>query len=320
MVKFDRASLLLALCVTVIISPYMPLSQCFYLPPKPVPPTKPLLQCANLPFKPGTPMKPLSQSANLPPIKRPEILSRKMQTWKNLFNEIAENVCDPKQEIWKNQIIKIAENICNPMQEVLLRSDITDAVGYLYDKEPDFRSFQKRICKDVETPSPKIKKSNYPPTSEEERQLEDEFLRRRVRERVENDDDEVSNIYRRDDTTHNKRQRKELKIGENEKLEECIMQWSSTISMTNEETEHRMLYLKEKLAHIQEKSSNHEGTSEVTSLDPYSYMECLNILNNMEGVSNEIYMKTIKAFKDSDFRITFVMMPKIRRGHILELL
>ncbi|XP_022857866.1 uncharacterized protein LOC111378826 isoform X1 [Olea europaea var. sylvestris] len=175
MAKFHRASLLLALCVTVIISPYMPLSQCFYLPPKPVPPMKPLLQCANLPFKPGPPMKPLSQSANLPPIKRPEILSRNMQTWKNLFNEIAENVCDPKQEIWKNQIIKIAENICNPMQErveqdserscslkcetcrqVLLRSDITDAVGYLYDKEPDFRSFQKRICKDVETPSPKV--------------------------------------------------------------------------------------------------------------------------------------------------------------------
>lgn len=78
MAKFHRASLLLALCVTVIISPYMPLSQCFYLPPKPVPPMKPLLQCANLPFKPGPPMKPLSQSANLPPIKRPEILSRKV--------------------------------------------------------------------------------------------------------------------------------------------------------------------------------------------------------------------------------------------------
>lgn len=37
----------------------------------------------------------------------------------------------------------------------------------------------------------------------------------------------------------------------------------------------------------------------------------LNISNNMEGVSNEVYMKAIKA--DPDFRMTFVMMPEMRR-------
>ncbi|CAA3016758.1 Hypothetical predicted protein [Olea europaea subsp. europaea] len=260
------------------------------------------------------------------------------QIWKN---QIIKNICNPKQEgrvttfiincllrfLWNYSIQRVEQDSerscglkCETCREALLRSDISDAIGYLSDKEPDFRSFQKRMCKDVETPSPKIKKSNYPPTSKEERQQEDEFSGRRVRERVENDDDKVSNIYRRDDSTPNKRQRKELKIGEDEKLEECIAQWSSTVSVTNEETEHRMLYLKEKLPRIQEKSSNHEGNSEVTSLDPYSYMECLNILNNMEGVSNDVYMKTIKKFKDSNFRITFVMMPEIRRRPILELL
>jgi len=79
------------------------------------------------------------------------------------------------------------------------------------------------------------------------------------------------------------------------------------------------LYLKEKLAKIQEKSCN-QLNSEATSLDPYSNVVCLDILNNMERVSNEVYMKTIKAFKDSDFKVSFVKMLEARRGPILGLL
>ncbi|KAL2523734.1 Myb DNA-bind 3 domain-containing protein [Abeliophyllum distichum] len=93
---------------------------------------------------------------------------------------------------------------------------------------------------------------------------------------------------------------------------------STTLPPTSEEE--RTLYLKEKLARIQEKSSNQSGVSEATSSDPHSNMVCPNILNNMEGVSNYVYMKAIKVFKDPDFRISFVMMPKFRRGPILELL
>ncbi|KAL2491081.1 F-box protein [Abeliophyllum distichum] len=92
------------------------------------------------------------------------------------------------------------------------------------------------------------------------------------------------------------------------------------VVMRNDETELRTLYLKEKLARMQGKSSTQSGDSEATSSDPYSNMVCLNILNNMEDVSNEVYMKAIKAFKDLDFRMSFVMMPEIRRGPILELL
>ncbi|KAL2518692.1 Uncharacterized protein Adt_14939 [Abeliophyllum distichum] len=141
----------------------------------------------------------------------------------------------------------------------------------------------------------------------------------RVHIHVENDDDDVTNTRRRDDGTPIKCRCKELKISKG-KLDACIAQWLSNISMRNDETELRTLYLKEKLVRIQIISSNQLGNSEATSSDPCSTMVCLNIQNNMEGVSNEVYMKKIKAFKDPDFRMSFVMMLEIRRGPILELL
>ncbi|KAL2549249.1 Uncharacterized protein Fot_10779 [Forsythia ovata] len=206
------------------------------------------------------------------------------------------------------------------------------SIGILYDNinKTEYRTFRKEGCKYYEllgeifggttaTGGLSNASTQLPPTSEEERQLEDDFLSRGVHVHEENDDDEeVTNTRRRDNGTSNERRRKEPKISKSGKLEACMAQWSSTISMRNDETELRTLYLKEKLARIQGKSSNQSGDSEATSLD--SYMVCMNILNNMEGVSNEVYMKAIKAFKDPDFKMSFVMMPEIRRGPILELL
>ncbi|KAL2520476.1 putative protein-like [Forsythia ovata] len=88
--------------------------------------------------------------------------------------------------------------------------------------------------------------------------------------------------------------------------------WSSTVSLKNEETELRTLYLKEKLSKIQEKSCN-QSDIEANILDPYSNIVSLDILNNMEGVSDEVYMKAIKAFKDPDFKVSFVKMPEAKR-------
>ncbi|KAL2541795.1 Myb DNA-bind 3 domain-containing protein [Abeliophyllum distichum] len=157
----------------------------------------------------------------------------------------------------------------------------------------------------------------------EERQLEDDFLNRGVHVHVENiddDADEVPKRSRREDIgTSGERRRKEPKISKSDKLEACMAQWSSTVSLKNEETELRTLYLKEKLSKIQRQSCN-QSEFEATSSDPYSNIVCLDILNKMEGVSNEVYMKALKAFKDPDFRVSFVRMPEARRGPILELL
>ncbi|KAL2549352.1 Uncharacterized protein Fot_10882 [Forsythia ovata] len=79
----------------------------------------------------------------------------------------------------------------------------------------------------------------------------------------------------------------------------------------NEKTELRALYLKGKLAKIQGKSCN-QLDSEANNPDPYSNIVCLDI-NNMEGVSNEVYMKAIKTFKDFNFRVSFVKIPEPRR-------
>ncbi|KAL2541856.1 Myb DNA-bind 3 domain-containing protein [Abeliophyllum distichum] len=156
--------------------------------------------------------------------------------------------------------------------------------------------------------------------NDEERQLEDDFLNGGVHVHVETLDDDVDDVpkSRRHEEigTSSERRRKEPK---NDKLEACMAQWSSTVSLKNEETELRTLYLKEKLSKLQGKSCN-QSDSEAISLDPYSNIVCLDLLNNMEGVSNEVYLKALKAFKDLDFRVSFVNMPEARRGPILELL
>ncbi|KAL2513255.1 Myb DNA-bind 3 domain-containing protein [Abeliophyllum distichum] len=165
--------------------------------------------------------------------------------------------------------------------------------------------------------------TQLPATSDEKRQLEDDFLNQDVHVHVENlddDADEIPKTRRREEIgTSGERRRKEPKISKSDKLEACMAQWSSIVSLKNEETELHTLYLKEKISQIQEKSCN-QSDSEATNPDPYSNIVCLDILNNMEGVSNEVYMKVLKAFKDLDFRVSFVRIPEARRGPILELL
>ncbi|KAL2550415.1 putative protein-like [Forsythia ovata] len=139
-------------------------------------------------------------------------------------------------------------------------------------------------------------------------------------ETLEDDVEEVPKTRRRDEIgTSGERRCKEPKISKSDKLEACMAQWSSTVSLKNEETELRTLYLKEKLSKLQGKSYN-QLDSEASSPDPYSNIVCLDLLNNMEGVSNEIYLKALKAFKVPDFKVSFVKMPEARRGPILELL
>ncbi|KAL2540172.1 Myb DNA-bind 3 domain-containing protein [Abeliophyllum distichum] len=111
----------------------------------------------------------------------------------------------------------------------------------------EYRIFRKEGCKHYEllgeifggttaTSGLGNASTTLPPTSEEERQLEDDFLSRGAHVHVENDDnEEVTNTRRRDDHTSNERRRKEPKISKSGKLEACMTQWSSTISMTNDE-------------------------------------------------------------------------------------
>ncbi|KAL2505028.1 Myb DNA-bind 3 domain-containing protein [Abeliophyllum distichum] len=109
--------------------------------------------------------------------------------------------------------------------------------------------------------------------SEEERHLEDDFLNGSMHVHVENLDDNVDEVLktRRHEEigTSGERRRKEPKISKSDKIETCMAQWSSTVSLKNEETELQTLYLKEKLSKMREKSCI-QLDSEATSSDPYS--------------------------------------------------
>ncbi|KAL2558407.1 uncharacterized protein Fot_03146 [Forsythia ovata] len=156
-----------------------------------------------------------------------------------------------------NETLKRSK-ICSGVPRSAHRSSTSSPIN-----KTEYRTFRKEGCKHYEllgeifggttaTGGLSNASTQLPPTSEEERQLEDDFLSRGVHVHVENDDDgEVTNTRRRDNGTSNERRRKEPKISKSGKLEACMAQWSSTISMRNDETELRTLYLKEKLARIQ---------------------------------------------------------------------
>ncbi|KAL2532861.1 Myb DNA-bind 3 domain-containing protein [Abeliophyllum distichum] len=76
--------------------------------------------------------------------------------------------------------------------------------------------------------------TQLPAMSDEERQLEDDFLNQGVHVHVENiddDADEVPKRSRREDIgTSGERRRKEPKISKSDKLDACMAQWSSTVT------------------------------------------------------------------------------------------
>ena len=160
--------------------------------------------------------------------------------------------------------------------------------------------------------------TKLPPNSDDERQLEEDFLNKGVHVHVVNDDEQMS-TRPSDDTSTNDWQRKKHKADNVEKLDSCMEKWSSSIEMHNEEAELRVRYLKGKIAKVEGKSHNpNDNQSDVS--DPYSNIVYMNILNGIDGVSNKVYMKAMKAFKDPHFRMQFVMMSERRRLPILELL
>lgn len=119
-----------------------------------------------------------------------------------------------------------------------------------------------------------------PPTSDEERKLEENFLNKGVHMHVEAEDDDGTSLRSTDDTISKDRRCKKLKISKGDKLDVCMEQW---INIQSDEAELKILYLKEKLARL--KRSSPTLKIGPTALAPYSQMACLNILNSMTEVT-----------------------------------
>ncbi|GAB2278169.1 hypothetical protein Dimus_012863 [Dionaea muscipula] len=152
--------------------------------------------------------------------------------------------------------------------------------------------------------------TEQPPTSDEERKMEDDFLNKGTYEHVETDDEGPITHRRENDT---RRRRKEPNVNKSDQLSAAMTQWASSAAEKSAESSLRQQYLQTKLTKLKQKENYNQDQKN----DPYSYDACIEILNNMENVSDDAYTAGLKAFKDADFRKAFVKMPEIRRGPVL---
>ncbi|GAB2287673.1 hypothetical protein Dimus_022040, partial [Dionaea muscipula] len=158
-----------------------------------------------------------------------------------------------------------------------------------------------------------------PPTSDEEKRIEDDFFNKGMHAHILINDKSASNQRSEKFENDTTRRRKVTKANKFDQVSAVMTQWATSIVKRSAESTLRQRYLQAKVAQLKQKeSSNQEVNSEEN--DPYSYKICMEILNKMENISNEAYSKGLKAFKDVDFRMAFVNMTEARRGPILELL
>ncbi|GAB2268070.1 hypothetical protein Dimus_003045 [Dionaea muscipula] len=153
--------------------------------------------------------------------------------------------------------------------------------------------------------------TELPPTSDEERRMEDDFLNKGTYKHVETDD-EVPSTYRRENDT--KRRRKAPKVKKFDQLSAAMTQWVSSAVGRSADSSLRQQYLQTKLTKLKQKENYNQDQEN----DPNSYDVCMEILNNMENLSDGAYIAGIKAFKDADFSKAFVKMLESRRGPILD--
>ncbi|KAG6525968.1 hypothetical protein ZIOFF_015941 [Zingiber officinale] len=145
--------------------------------------------------------------------------------------------------------------------------------------------------------------TQLPPTSNEERELEEAFINRGVSSYVEVVDDENEDVggepnnrrHRNTEPTesHRRKDPKRSKIG---KYDAYMDKWSDTLQHLSQESIARQKYLDlraAKLEHEQEISSS-TGTSRFS--DPYSIDMCMQILNQMDDLSTQVYTKATEAF------------------------
>ncbi|KAG6499412.1 hypothetical protein ZIOFF_039198 [Zingiber officinale] len=169
--------------------------------------------------------------------------------------------------------------------------------------------------------------TQLPPTSDEERELEEAFINRGVNSYVEVVDDEnedvggePNNRWRRVAESSNSRRRKDPKHSRIEKYEACMDKWSNTMEQLSGESISRQKYLELKAAKLEREQdiSCSSGTSMFN--DPYSIQMCMQILNGMESLSIQAYTKATEAFLKLGLREIFMKIPSNRRAEWLDCL
>ena len=140
-----------------------------------------------------------------------------------------------------------------------------------------------------------------PPTSDEERELEEDFLSTGVHVQahiidIEGDSKEHKRKNKAIESS-SERRGKELKTSKFDRLEACLEQWTKTMNARTE-----LAMAKAKQYEMQDNTN-----------DPYSIDACMELLDSMEDIPNEIYNKALEKFKDGDWRRMFIKMPMFRK-------
>ncbi|KAJ0982288.1 hypothetical protein J5N97_010543 [Dioscorea zingiberensis] len=95
---------------------------------------------------------------------------------------------------------------------------------------------------------------------------------------------------------------KSNKIAHNDKLDTCLDLLSSSVSARTEAPRWR--------------TDNHKA--QCSEEDLYSIDACMEVLDSMEAVPNDLYIKALKKFTDPDWRCMFIKMPHFRRKYWVE--
>ncbi len=177
----------------------------------------------------------------------------------------------------------------------------------LQQDQKNFKTYRKSGCKhytmlsQIFNPTTATGKLHYastqvPPTEEEERELESEFLSGGAQS-----SEQVGQKRAASDTSGERRAKKETRY---EKFEACLDMWSSSLSA------------RAKMLEAKTQSKNKSVTSPES--DPYSVENVMDLLESVEDVSSNSYNKALIHFHDPIWRRMFVKMSPLRRKEWLK--
>ncbi|KAF5206475.1 hypothetical protein FRX31_003938 [Thalictrum thalictroides] len=180
-----------------------------------------------------------------------------------------------------------------------------------YKKNRAYKSFRKLGCKNYQLLGQVFDKSTatgglhhpstqLPPTSDEERQTEEDFMNKGTHV-TESGTSSSKGKRPAEDFVPGCIRVKESKF---ERLDSCLQMWASSLEARAQKD------LAKATKYKDEQPSN-KATSPVS--DPYSIEECMDVLEMMEDVSDESYNKALEKFKDNDWRKMFIKMSTPRR-------
>ena len=145
--------------------------------------------------------------------------------------------------------------------------------------------------------------TQLPPTSDEERQNEEEFLNRGVHvtesETSSGGRSKGKRIASNDIISGGIRMKKESKF---EKLDSCLEMWAASLNARTE---------RDLAKSMKYKSQSSQATSPIS--DPYSVDECMDVLEMMNDISDNMYNRALEKFTNPDWRKMFIKMPIARR-------